>query len=88
MLGLPGQSLPLLFALLPLGFFRFTTRCYTSWGPLGSYVTPRCVSPLSRLCLLRRLTHRAPCVGVSQVPVTAPANLADLQIDRKLDHSW
>ena len=65
------------------GVFRFATRHYTSWGALGAYVAPWCVSPLSRLCLLRRLAHRAPC-GVSQVPATAPANLVDLYIDRKL----
>ena len=78
MLVLPGCSSPLPFALLSFWVFsRFTTRRYTSWGPQGSYVTPRCVIPPSRLRLLGRLAHRAPCVGVSQVPVTAPANLAD-----------
>ena len=78
MLVLPGLSSPLPFVLLSFCFvFRFTTRHCTSWGPQGSYVTPRCVSPPNRLRLLSRLAHRAPCGGVSQVPVTSQDNLAD-----------
>ena len=66
MLGLPGRSSPLHLPSFSLGFsFHYPSLHIT--GALGSYITPWCVNPLSRLGLLRRLAHRAPCRGLSGI---------------------